>query len=91
MQEIQPVEIWINGITKTAKYLDAVGIQVTLGVSARFDWHLLTKVIDADGNDQPGEIIAQGNLDMIGDDYLEWQADAFAWEWVADQLNLVII
>jgi hypothetical protein len=91
MKQIEPLDIWINGITKTAEYLDATGIQVTLGNSARFDWQLFTKVVDADGNDVRGEIIAQGNLDMVGDDYLEWKADEFAWEWVASQLNLVIL
>lgn len=91
MKQIQPVQIWTNGVSKTAEFLNANGIQVTLGVSARFEWQLSTKVIDAEGNDVAGEVIASGNLDMIGDDYLEWKADSFAWEWVASQLNLVIL
>ncbi len=91
MKQIEPVSIWINGVSKTAEFLDANGIQVTLGVAAQFRWQLSTKIVDADGNDVAGEVIASGNLSMVGDDYLEWQADSFAWEWVASQLNLVIL
>ena len=91
MKQIEPVQIWTNGVSKTAEFLDAVGIQVTLGVSARFWWGLYTKVNDAEGNEVAGECIATGNLDMTGQDYQDWQQDIFAWDWIAQQLNLVIL
>jgi hypothetical protein len=91
MKQIEPVQIWTNGTLKTAEFLDATGTQVTLGVSARFWYGLLTKVIDAEGNEVAGELIASGNLDMIGADYQAWNQDTFAWEWIAEQLNLVIL
>lgn len=91
MKQIAPVQIWTNGVSKTAEFLDAVGIQVTLGVSARFWYGLFTKVVDAEGNDIAGECIASGNLDMIGADYQAWNQDTFAWDWVANELNLVIL
>jgi len=91
MKQIEPVQIWTNGVLKTAEFLDSYGIQVTLGVSARFYWALYTKVVDAEGNEVAGELIASGNLDMIGQDYQNWQQDIYAWDWVAQQLNLVIL
>lgn len=91
MKQIEPVQIWINGVSKTAEFLYANGINVTLGVSAGFYWQLYTKVTDSEGNEVAGEAIAQGNLSMIGEDYQNWNQDLFAWEWVASQLNLVIL
>ena len=91
MKQIEPVQIWTNGILKTAEFLNAVGINLTLGVSEKFEWQLYTKVTDAEGNEVAGECIASGNLDMVGQDYQDWQQDVFAWEWVAVQLNLVIL
>jgi hypothetical protein len=91
MKQIEPVQIWTNGVLKTAEFLDAKGINVTLGVLAGFWWGLFTKVVDAEGNESAGECISSGNLDMVGDDYQSWNQDTFAWDWVAEQLNLTII
>lgn len=48
------------------------------------------KVVDA-----PSEILVQGNLSISGADYQEWDADpsanAFAYNYAANKLNLVII
>jgi len=90
-KQIEPVTIWTNGTSKVAEYLDAYGIQLTLGTSARFFWSLSIKVVDAEGVASPGEQIAQGNIDMVGADYQSWEQDEFAWDWVAAQLNLTII
>ena len=91
MKQISPVTIWVNGESKIAEYLNAQGINVMLGYSAGFWYGLYTKVLDAEGNEVPGEAIAQGNLSMTGADYQNWNQDLFAWEWVAQQLNLVIL
>jgi hypothetical protein len=91
MKQIEPVQIWTNGQVKTAEFLNAKGIDVTLGVSAGFYWNLLTKVTDSEGNESAGESIAQGNLTMDGQDYQEWNQDEFAWEWIAEQINVVIL
>lgn len=91
MKQIQPINIWINGETKVAQFLNANGINVTLGVSATFYWQLFTKVIDSEGNEVIGESISQGNLTMQGEDYQSWNQDIFAWDWIASQLNLTII
>lgn len=91
MKKIEPINIWINGETKVAEFLNANGVNVTLGVSATFYWQLFTKVIDSEGNEVIGESISQGNLTMQGEDYQSWNQDIFAWDWIASQLNLVII
>ena len=91
MKLIEPIQIWDKGVVKTAEFLNAQGINVTLGVSAGFYWNLLTKVTDAEGNEVAGESIAQGNLTMDGEDYQAWNQDIFAWEWIASQINVVIL
>lgn len=91
MKQIEPVQIWTNGVSKTAEYLNANGNNVTLGVSAGFYWQLFTKVVDAEGVESAGESIAQGNLPMVGDAYQSWNQDEFAWNFVASELNLVIL
>jgi len=90
-KKIQPVTIWVNGESKSAEYLDAYGINVQLFKNGAFYWYLSTKVVDAEGNDVPGEQIAQGNLQMTHEEYILWRDDEYAIEWVADKLNLVIL
>ena len=91
MKQIQPIDIWINGETKVAEFLNANGINVTLGVSATFYWQLFTKVTDSEGNEVAGESLSQGNLLMDGEDYQNWNQDIFAWDWIANKLGLTII
>ena len=91
MKQIQPIDIWVNGETKVAEFLNANGINVTLGVSASFYWQLSTKVTDSEGNELAGESLSQGNLTMDGEDYQNWNQDIFAWDWIATKLGLTII
>jgi hypothetical protein len=28
---------------------------------------------------------------MLGDDYQQWDADTFVWDWISEQLNLTIL
>lgn len=86
MKTIQPVSIWDNGQVKEAKILNAYAVNVTLGTSATFYYSL-----SAENEDQTiGSQVAQGNLSMTGEAYEQWQADNYAWDWVASQLNLTI-
>jgi hypothetical protein len=86
MKTIEPVAIWDNGQTVEATILNAYAVNVTLGTSATFYYQLLSET--AEGN--VGQQVAQGNLLMSGEAYQEWNQDEFAWEWVAEQLNLTI-
>jgi hypothetical protein len=86
MKTIEPVSIWDNGQTVEATILNAYAVNVTLGTSATFYYQLLSQT--AEGN--VGQQVTQGNLSMTGEAYQEWNQDEFAWEWVAEQLNLTI-
>jgi hypothetical protein len=82
MKTIQQITSWINGQSVQATILNAYAINVTLGTSATFFYALL--------DDNLGSV-AQGNLNMTGEAYTQWQQDAYAWDWIATQLNLTII
>ncbi len=86
MKTIKPVSIWDNGKTQEAKLLNTYAVNVALGKSAIFFYSLMQE--NEDGT--MGSQIAQGNLTMSGDAYAKWQEDAYAWDWVAQELNLVI-
>lgn len=81
MKTIEPIQIWQNGQIKEAELLNAYVISDNLKDSATFYYALLT----AD-NDQ----LAQGNLTMSGEDYVEFISNEYAFDWVATQLNVVI-
>jgi hypothetical protein len=81
MKQIESIQIWDKGQNKEADILNAYAVNVTLGTSATFYYTLSNE----------SEQLAQGNLTMSGDDYQEWNADDFAWGWIASQLNLTII
>jgi hypothetical protein len=81
MKNIESISIWDNGQNKEANILNAYAVNVNLGTSATFYYTLSNEA----------EQLAQGNLTMSGDDYQEWDADGFAWGWIAAQLNLTIV
>ena len=86
MKTIEAVSIWDNGSVKQAKILNTFATNVFLSNSATFYYSL-----SAENDDESlGAQVAQGNLSMTGDDYAKWSVDAYAWDWVAEQLNLTI-
>jgi len=97
MKQIQPLQIWDSGVTKTAEYLQVTGINDNYDNSATNYWQLFTKVVDSDGVDSAGEQVAQGNLTISGQDYINWgdqpamNINAWIYNWVANQINVVII
>ena len=86
MKTIEAVSIWDNGQVQEAKILNAYAVNVTLGTSATFYYTLLTENSDL----SVGQQIAEGNLTMTGEAYAAWEVDSYAWDWVAEQLNLTI-
>ena len=69
--------------SKEGVILNSYAINVTLGQYATFWWGIL------DANQTQ---LGQGNLLMQGEDYAKWGAnDSYAWEFVANTLNLTII
>lgn len=82
MKQIQPVSIWYNGQIIQATILNAYAVNVVLNTSATFYYSLLNS---------SQELVANGNLLMTGEAYTQWQTDNYAWDWIAQQLNLTII
>jgi hypothetical protein len=86
MKNIDAVSIWDNGIVRQATVLNSYAINVTLNTSATFWYGLFAKNED----NSLGAQLTQGNLNMTGDAYTAWSQDAYAWDWIATQLNLTI-
>lgn len=82
MKQIQPLSIWGQGSPKQAVTLNAYAVNVQLGSSATFYYSL---------HDENGGKLAEGNLTLQGEDYQLWDADEFAWGWIAEQLNLTLV
>jgi len=96
-KQISPINVWVNGESKVAEYLQVTGINDNYESSATNYWQLFTKVVDAEGDDVPGEQVAQGNLTIDGQDYVNWgdqpamAINAWIYNWSAEKLNLTII
>lgn len=96
-KQIQPVDIWINGEIKTAKFFQMVSVYDNLDSEAKFNYELLTEKIDDMGNPIPGDLLIASNLKMAGQDYEDWgnqsgtDINTWAYDWAASQLNLTII
>lgn len=86
MKTIEPVSIWDNGQVLQAKVLNAYAVNVTLNTSATFYYSLFSELEYG----YIGTQVAQGNLTMTGEAYQQWEVDSYAWDWVAEQLNLTI-
>jgi hypothetical protein len=80
-----------------AEYLQVTGINDNYESSATNYWALFTKIQDVDGNDVAGEQVAQGNLTINGQEYIDWgnqpamDINSWIYNWVANELNLVIL
>jgi hypothetical protein len=86
MKTIETVSIWDNGTVRQANILNAYAVNVTLSTSATFFYQLFVENADK----TLGQQLAQGNLIMTGEAYAQWEVDSYAWDWVAEQLNLTI-
>ena len=86
MVQIQSVPIWNNGQIKDASWLNANCINDNLSTQATFYYQLCE---DSEG--QSGQMLADGNLTMTGQDYLNWNDIDYAYNWIANQLSLTII
>ena len=88
MKQIQPIDIWVNGETKTGVNFSVTCINDNYENSATNYWQIL----DADGQQ-----VAQGNLTIDGQDYIDWgnqpamAINTWIYNWSADKLGLTII
>jgi len=85
MKPIQPVSVWYNGQLVSATMLMLYIIYDNLETSAQFYWQLQTS---------DGTGVAQGNLTMDGQEYIDWDTasdfNQYAWDWAAAELNLTL-
>lgn len=86
MKTIEAVSIWDNGSVQQATILNAYAVNVSLNTSATFYYSLMSQTSEG----VVGSQLAQGNLTMSGEAYTDWTVDNYAWDWIAEQLNLVI-
>ena len=97
MKQIQPITIWINGEEKIAEYISVTGVYDNNASEAKEFWQLYTKIVDEQGVDKAGQEIAQGNISIQGQDYINWgdqpamNVNAWIYDWVAQQINATII
>jgi hypothetical protein len=79
MKTIQPVVFPLN--LGTATILNAYCVNDNLSTSATFFYSLLS-----DSQVQ----LQQGNLTMTGSDYDNWATNEYAYDWVAQQIDVTI-
>ena len=93
MKLIQPVTIWKNGESQEANLLNAYIINDNLATSCIFYYSLNAS---GEGTEAMplviGQTLAEGNITMSGDTYLDWNGDNdFAFSYIAEKLNLTLI
>lgn len=96
-KQISPVNVWVNGESKEAKFFSMISINDNLETSATFYYQLLEAKVDEDGVESEGASVANGNLTMDGVDYSDWGSQSgvdintWAYDWAAAKLNLTIV
>lgn len=91
MKTIQPVTVWYNGNEVEATLLSSNCTDDNLSISAQFSYQLL-QIIPNPSNPYYDYIVpvANGSLLMTGETYQNWQTNDYAYDWIAQQLNLTI-
>jgi hypothetical protein len=93
MRKIEPVQAWKNGEKLEANLLNAYIINDNLQSSCSFYYSLNTS---GDGTEAMplvlGQVVAEGNLTMDGEDYLAWGgSNDIAFAYISEKLNLTLI
>jgi hypothetical protein len=88
MKQIQPVEIWLNGLVQTGNYINAFIKNDNLQDTAIFFWSIFN-------SDTEMIQLSQGDLTLTGEDYLLWDTsndiNQAAYDWICFQLGLTLI
>lgn len=93
MKSIEPILIWKNGESQEANILNAYIINDNLATSCTFYYQLCSS---GEGTEEAplviGQTLADGNVTMSGEDYLNWDdSNDAAYLYIAEKLNLTII
>lgn len=90
--KIQPVTIWANGLEQQADGFILNSSWDNLSTAATLTYNLVKLNPNVDNE---GTNLANGSLDLQGQDYQDWDtsinANQWAYDWAAAQLNLVLI
>jgi hypothetical protein len=94
MAQIQPISTWYQGEIRQANVFSLYVTGDNLIDSATFQYQLIELIIISP-DEQSSQTLVTGQLAINGAEYAQWDAeiDANAWiyQWAADQLNLVLI
>jgi hypothetical protein len=93
MKQIEPLPIWKNGESFEATILNAYIINDNLQSSCTFYYQLCSSGEPTE--EIPlvvGQALADGNVTMSGQDYLDWDdSNDAAYAYIAEKLNLTLI
>lgn len=89
MKTITPVSVWFSGQEQQATVLSAVATSDNLLNSASFSYQLL-KQGDYSAMNLGLIVLVSGSLSMTGEAYQAWETNDYAYDWIAQQLNLTI-
>lgn len=93
MKSIEPISIWKNGESQEANLLNAYIINDNLATACTFYYQLCSS---GEGTEAMplviGQSLAEGNITMAGEDYLNWDdSNDAAYLYIAEKLNITII
>ena len=99
MKTIQPIQIWKNGTARQASLLDARIINDDMKTYCVFYYYLkeadTITPSEVEGESDTitiGEILADGNVTISGEDYTNWDgSNDEAYNYIANNLNLTLI
>jgi hypothetical protein len=93
MKKIETVTIWKNGESQEANLLNAYIVNDNLQSFCSFYYSLNA---GGEGTEAMplviGQMLAEGNINMSGQDYLDWDnSNEAAYVYIAEKLNLTLI
>jgi hypothetical protein len=93
MKSIEPISIWKNGESFEANLLNAYIINDNLATSCTFYYSLCSSGQGTEAMPLViGQTLADGNINMIGQSYIDWDnSNDAAYAYIAEKLNLTII
>jgi hypothetical protein len=90
MKTIESVQVWYNGAETSATVLSAMVQNDNLQNSATFQYQLMTEVTMPGSDYSYPMPVVINSLTISGQDYLDWDTNDYAYNWIATQLNLTI-
>jgi hypothetical protein len=93
MKQIEPISVWKNGEQLETSLLNAIIVNDNLESACTFYYQLLTGGQGTEAMPiSVGQSVAEGNISLSGEDYLEWSGDNnYAYDYIASKLNLILI